>query len=167
MTITTDLPADAAALAVQERRASFVAGLRAYADALEANPETLPLPYHGIDTEIVMYFLDAADPRAEMAAAVRALPCNFTKSVMESSLNPGGTLRLSGKLHGLGVELVAYRNAVCERVVTGTREVTKTVKDPEALAAVPEIEVTETVEDVEWRCGSILAPAPAGNEASA
>jgi hypothetical protein len=48
------------------------------------------------------------------------------------------------------------RNEVCEKVVTGTREVTKEVPDPEALAAVPKVTVTETVEDVEWRCHPIL-----------
>jgi hypothetical protein len=150
-----------------QRRAEFVKGLRAYADALEANPEALPLPYHGIATEIVMYFLDADDPRAEMAAAARALHCNFRKSVVESENDPGGTLRLSGKLHGLGVELAAYRSAVCERVVTGTHEVTEKVQDPEALAAVPEIEVTRVVEDVEWICSPVLAPAVPAQTVSA
>ncbi len=56
------------------------------------------------------------------------------------------------------MNLSAFRDDVCERIVTGTHQVTETGKDPEALAAVPEIEVTKTVEDVEWRCGSILAP---------
>jgi hypothetical protein len=46
---------------------------------------------------------------------------------------------------------------VCERVVTGTRLETKEVPDPEALKAVPLVTVTETVEDVEWRCMPLLA----------
>jgi len=52
------------------------------------------------------------------------------------------------------------RAQVCERIVTGTREVTKEVPDPEALAAVPKVTKTETVEDVEWRCLPLLAELP-------
>ncbi|HET6291734.1 MAG TPA: hypothetical protein VFG33_00115, partial [Kribbella sp.] len=55
------------------------------------------------------------------------------------------------------VHVGAYRDQVCERVVTGTREVTKTVPDPSVV--VPDVEVTETVEDVEWICGPLLAKA--------
>ncbi len=53
------------------------------------------------------------------------------------------------------VMLHAYgdRAKVCERVVTGTREVTEEVPDPDA----PKVTVTRVVEDVEWRCSSILA----------
>lgn len=63
------------------------------------------------------------------------------------------------------VKLHVYvgRDEVCERIVTGTREVTEEVPDPEALAAVPKVTVTKTVEDVEWRCHPILAAElPAG-----
>lgn len=49
------------------------------------------------------------------------------------------------------------RDKVCERIVTGTREVTEEVPDPEALKAVPKVAVTKTVEDVEWRCMPLLA----------
>jgi hypothetical protein len=61
-------------------------------------------------------------------------------------------------VHGLKVKVTTYRDAVCERVVTGTREVTREVRDPDALAAVPTTTVTETVEDVEWVCAPLTAP---------
>jgi hypothetical protein len=63
------------------------------------------------------------------------------------------------KLHMYGA-----RDEVCERVVVGTREVTEEVPDPDALAAIPTVTVTRTVEDVEWRCNSILGapPVPGG-----
>jgi hypothetical protein len=43
--------------------------------------------------------------------------------------------------------------------VVGTREVTEEVPDPEALAAVPKVTVTRTVEDVRWECRPLLAEA--------
>lgn len=151
----------------EAKRAEYVKGLRALADALEANPESLPLPYYGNDTRNTIYFLHADDPRASLAAATHALPCSFRKRVTDYGDGSRETFRLEGELHGLRLELVAYRDAVCERVVTGTAEVTKTVKDPEALAAVPEIEVTETIETVEWVCSPIMAAAPAQAEDAA
>jgi heme-binding NEAT domain protein len=48
------------------------------------------------------------------------------------------------------------REEICERIVTGTREVTVEVPDPEQLAAVPTVSVTKTVEDVEWICRPLL-----------
>jgi len=158
MTITATAPADAGQ-AEETCRGAYTAGLRALADVLDGHPE-VPLPYHGTGTAITISdFLFAKDPRAALAAAARALPCNWSKDVRESE-QYGSYLDLIGELHGLSIKLTAYRDAVCERVVTGTREVTETVKDPDALAAVPEVEVTKIIEDVTWRCGSILALAP-------
>lgn len=54
------------------------------------------------------------------------------------------------------LEATCARHTVCERVVRGTREVTKTIRDPEALEQVPLVEVTEIVEDVEWVCPPAL-----------
>jgi hypothetical protein len=136
-------------------RAAYIKGLRALADVLEQTDD-LPLPFDGHLDPITFHFLGTADPRAELAAATRAIPCDWTKRVFDSRNTAYFDLR--GQLHGLKVNLSAFRDDVCERIVTGTHQVTETVKDPEALAAVPEIEVTKTVEDVEWRCGSILAP---------
>lgn len=60
---------------------------------------------------------------------------------------------------GGGVSLHIYtdRQKICERVVVGTREETKEVPDPDLLKQVPKVTVTETVEDVEWRCMPLLA----------
>ena len=137
-------------------RAEYTKGLRALADAIDGNDD-LPLPSQGSISPITIQFLHGDDPRAAMGAAARAIPCNWRKNTWEGS---SGTayFDLTGELDGLHITLTAFRDTVCERVVTGTREVTRTVKDPEAIAAVPEVEVTETVEDVEWRCGSLLAP---------
>lgn len=59
------------------------------------------------------------------------------------------------------------RAVICERIVTGTTEVTKEVPDPAALAAVPKVTVTNTVETVEWRCVPLLADEVAAAEVAA
>jgi len=146
-TATTQLPT---------ARERYINGLRALASVMEEHPE-VPLPYDGYDKPVVFYFLSGADPRAEVAAAARAFPCSWRKSVRDDGDGPG-VFHLTGELDALKVELTAYRNDVCTRIVTGTREITETVKDPAALAEVPEIEVTRVVEDVTWDCGSLLAP---------
>lgn len=137
-------------------RAGYIKGLRELADALEGN-DSLPLPYTGTGTEICFYFLSGSDPRAELAAAVRVLGCTWTKRVTDETSEYPSYLDLDGSLHGLRIKLTALRDAVCERVVTGTREVTDEVPDPEALAKVPVIKVPRIVEEVRWRCGPILA----------
>lgn len=57
----------------------------------------------------------------------------------------------------VGLRAWADREQICRRVVTGTREVTETVPDPDLLALVPTIEQTRIVEDVEWVCEPLLA----------
>lgn len=141
-----------------ERRAAYIAGLRALAEVLEARDE-VPLPYDGYTSGITLHFLGGTDPRSAMAAVARAIPCTWRKRIMDGK--DVSYFELDGELAGLKLTLSALRDSVCERVVTGTREVTKTVKDPEALAKVPEVEITETVEDVRWECRAILAPAKA------
>lgn len=130
---------------MDETRAAAISGLRKLADLLEAHPE-LPLPYHGFGVPAKIYMLGS--DRSAFVDAVRALPGKADKRV------DNDTYRVSVKLHGLEVEVVAYRDDVCERVVTGTREVTKTIPDPNVV--VPVVEVTEVVEDVEWVCSPLL-----------
>lgn len=146
-----------------DQRARYIDGLRLLASVLESNDE-IPLPYDGSGSTMSIHFLSVADPREQLAAAARAFPVKWDKHVRESE-KYGDYFDLEGQLAGLKLQLTAYRDDVCRRVVTGTREVTEKVKDPGKLAEVPEIEVTRTVEDVTWECGSLLAPRPV--EASA
>jgi hypothetical protein len=150
-------------------RADYVKGLRALADILEASPE-VPLPYTGSVSEIAINaFLHSKDPRAAIVATVRAFTgVAWDKETRDGKGSDDSYFDMLGSLHGLRLRLTSYRDAVCERVVTGTREVTETVKDPAKLAEVPEIEVTKTVEEVEWRCAPILKPVtvPEGPEAA-
>ncbi len=62
----------------------------------------------------------------------------------------GDTFRLQQDRDGVRLIVTASRAAVCERVVTGTRQVTVP-----AVGASPER--VETIEDVEWVCGPVLA----------
>jgi hypothetical protein len=137
-----------------ERRSSYTAGLRALADILDAHPE-LPLPYSGTAAPIAVFAYD----REHVATFARLLPGTVEKVYEDDDLTFG--FRLCGQFGGVKFEVIAPRAEVCTRVVTGTREVTREVPDPKALAAVPTTTVTETVEDVEWVCSPLLAPVSA------
>lgn len=134
-------------------RDEAIRGIRMLADLLEQNPD-VPLPYQlGGGSNITFMFLAGEGARERMVKLARLIPGRLTKAVSGSG-EYGHYFDLEGKLAGIDVLLTAYRDQVCERVVTGTREVTRTIPDP--AADVPTIEVTETVEDVEWVCGPLM-----------
>jgi hypothetical protein len=133
-------------------RAGYTAGLHALADALEQHPE-IPLPYHGTATALRIFTHN--DAPIAMAALARVMTGAVQKVYDDADTTFG--FDLVGQFHGLRVEGTAPRDQVCERVVKGTREITREVPDPQALAAVPTMTVTETVEDVEWVCRPLLA----------
>lgn len=138
----------------EDQRAAYIRGLRALADVLEAHPE-VPVPYHGNQADItISAFLHSEDPRAELAAAARAFPCNWEKAVRDDGTY-GSYFDLHGKLHGLSLRLTAYRDAVCERVVTGTRD----IEVEEEIRPAETRKVVKQVETAEWVCHPLLAPA--------
>lgn len=132
-----------------DQRSEYTAGLRLLADVLDRHPE-VPLPYQGSRARLMISFLSACgDSKAELAAAARAFPGPFSKVANDEYFD------LNGQLRGLRIQLVAYRDAVCERVVVGTDTVVKKVPDP----AAPLVEVVEEVDRVEWVCSPVLAAA--------
>ena len=135
-----------------EKRAEYTKGLRALADLLDTNPD-LDLPWEGSSPQYATLSVIALgdDGAAQIAAWAKALPGIKKKQVQSTHFY------LNGSLHGLHLRVVVERDQVCRRVVTGTREVTAQVPDPDALAKVPTVTVTETVEDVEWVCEPILS----------
>lgn len=162
MTITTDIQDQDSGVMTERER--YIDGLRVLAAVLEAHPD-LPLPDTGTTSSSAVKFLFlpgfvSGDPRDAMAAAARLLPCSWDKKMTEA--DPDGRypayLRLKGQIGGLHVDLTALREAVCKRIVTGTREVIDEVPDPDALAAVPKVKVPRLVEDVVFDCGSLLRP---------
>ena len=130
-------------------RTEYIRGLRALADALD-NDDTLPLPFPGTTSCDLSIFTKT---KAEVAAFARLMG-KADKHVTDSETYG---FKLTGSIHGLCLMIHAPREAVCERVVTGTHEVTREVPDADALAAVPTSTVTETVETVEWICSPLLA----------
>jgi hypothetical protein len=134
-------------------RAGYIAGLRTLADALANDPD-LVLPWDGSEHSSISIFTQT---KAEIAAYARLMG-KASKKVNDSE---SYGFQLRGLLHGVNLLVYAPRSEVCERVVTGTREVTTTVPDPDALALVPTITTTSTVEDVTWICSPLLAPTAA------
>lgn len=145
MTDTIIQPADS----VADERAEYTAGLRALADLLDASPR-LRLPYSGIASPLLVMTMSGGDQRRECADWVRVLQ-DGQKSVR------GDAFDVQGRLRGLHICVIANRDKVCTRRVVGTEQVTRTVPDP----AAPPVEVTETVERVEWDCQPLLRPVSA------
>lgn len=134
--------------------AEQAAGLRAIADMIEANPELAINFNHALNVGGLSLHLQSDDRAAEMAGIARTTlrhGAKVTKDIDETWHN------LKMMFGSLRVNVLAYRNEVCERVVVRTEKVTKKVLDPEALAAVPEVELTEEVDVVEWKCLPLLA----------
>lgn len=132
-------------------RAEFIAGLRAFADLLEQNPD-LRLPYHGASTEMLIFPTYGGDQRAELARWARLLPG------LKQKRAHGDKFDLAANLRGLKLLICCDRDQVCEKRVIGVETVTETVPDPDALASVPLVERTTEREIVEWVCSpSILA----------
>ena len=135
-------------------RADYIAGLRALADLLESTEE-LPLP----NTDTVYWYLFGSanltleEQKTEALRIVRMLPGKQDKETT------GDLYRLTGHVRGLQTQVIVERDAVCERVVVGTRTVEVEEPDPEAVAALPKVRRTEVVEQVEWRCHPLLADA--------
>ncbi|GHG97444.1 hypothetical protein ACFORH_42810 [Amycolatopsis roodepoortensis] len=127
-------------------------GLRRLADMVEAHPE-IQAYYLKPDEPITMTAWYATSP-AELTAIMRAARQHKAK-VEKDAFDDVYQLKVSWD--GLTVAALANRGEVCERVVTGTETVTKTVPDPVKLAEVPTVEVTETVDKVEWVCRPLLA----------
>lgn len=132
------------------------AGLRELADFIDANPD---LP--GLRHTFANVSVFPRDKEGVAAWARAAMKATGKASKLQDGTWAGVQLEFGPDREHTGrpvrIAVRIEREEVCERVVTGTRLETKEVPDPEALAAVPLVTVTETVEDVEWRCLPLLA----------
>lgn len=144
------------ALTEHDTATDTVSRLRAAADWLELNDAPVGhVNDDGTRLKLSNYGINEA---AELAEAARTLGGEWEKRAEDAS----GLFYLSREVApGVVYELVAWREAVCQRVVTGTREVEVEEPDPEMVAALPVVKRTQTVEDVEWRCEPLLARAKA------
>lgn len=176
MTTITDLQAEADQIAAEhpdilpieppspdDKRASYTAGLRALADLLDRHPD-VPIPMAGTGKWNPISFAvgfggeDDEAVKAGVVQVARTLINGHWRKEYDAP-NPDsygdGCLRIYGTTAaGLTVHIYTPREKVCRKVVT-TAEVTKTVPDP--TVEVPQVEITETVETVEWVCEPLLA----------
>lgn len=130
-----------------------VAGLRKLADLIEAHPELAGrFTADEIELNIHTRTDDITAELAEWARFAKANGAKIAKDITQSMYNVTATF-----CDGVKVSMLAYRTAVCEKVVVGTREVTEEVPDPEALAAVPTVTVKRVVEETKWVCRPLLA----------
>jgi hypothetical protein len=133
--------------------AQQAAGLRKLADFIEHNP--------GLATHCTFDMINVfVDGPAEIRDAIRA---GLGRGAKVNKTAKGDFFAATLEWGPVVLHVNARREAVCEKVVVGTREVTEEVPDPEALAAVPTVTVTRTEPVTEWRCNPILA---AGTEAA-
>lgn len=134
----------------QRKRASDAAeGLRALARMLEENPELMQDACYLNSLDVWW----SRDPE-RLAAIVRAGMRYGAKVDKQISERQHNVLLTWGPI---GARAIADRELVCERVVVGTERVVKKVPDPVLLAAIPEVEVVEDVDRVEWKCRPLLA----------
>jgi len=138
----------------QQRDAdALVDGLRQLAAFVEANPQFGHDLLMTFDTNNVPHIDARGDAREYLAKYARAA---VRSGAVVSKGFGDKWAHVDLAFGAVNLHVYAEQVEVCEKVVLGTREVTKEVLDPEALAAVPKVTVTETVEDVEWRCHPIL-----------
>jgi hypothetical protein len=134
------------------------ARLRILADLIEAHPD-LPPPYisacssgSSVDADWFLHTrgLELADQKATAARVVSILGGQWDKT------EDGDRFSFTQTRGGIIMRVWVARDAVCERVVTGSHEVT--VPATPAKSAVPaQPAVTHQVEDVKWVCSSLLA----------
>lgn len=129
-----------------DRRATLINGLREFADWLDTHPDAR-LP----DDNDSWRVRDPQFSREGLVERVRVLGGKWEKEADDSI-----HFRLLQRFGPIAYQVYAGREDVCERVVTGIREVTVDEPDPDAVAALPKITRTETVEEVEWRCPDSL-----------
>lgn len=138
-------------MTTETKATEYAEGLRALADMVETNPDG---PLMKDLRYALARMLAPVDDRESVVTAVRAALRAGAKVDKYLHGDYAGALLIFGPIT---IQVYTEREEVCERVVVGTKTETKKVKDPEALAAVPEVEVTEEVEIVEWRCMPLLA----------
>jgi hypothetical protein len=132
-----------------------IAALTAVIAVLRDHPdvaEYIDIPLRNLGTHV--FAAPDVDPRALFAEFIRGMKAKGAKITKDFSETYANVYADFGAVR-IGVQ--AYRNEVCDLVVTGTREVTEEILDPVALAAVPTTTVTRTEDVKEWVCTPLLA----------
>lgn len=140
-----------------DHRASLAAGYRHLADLIESGQAPIP-----VNPQVSLFLTYREVPAEEQPAAARDLMRALGGGRYEKDTTAsGGDLILRGTCGSLPVDIWLTRDAVCERVVVGTDEVTEAF--PVGEDTRPVETVTRTVERVEWRCAPLLGAAEHGD----
>lgn len=127
----------------------WIDGMRRLCDFLEAHPE-IPVTFpESVIANVNQYGSEDRSPAKDRLAAIARLPGRWTKD------SDGESFQIKRKFGPHKLLVFANHNEVCERV-TRTETVTREVPDPDKLAEVPTVTVTEEVEHVEWVCPTSL-----------
>ena len=147
-----------------DNRQAFIDGLHQIADFLAEHPE-VPLPALGSfvsgSYEPTLAILTQV-PRAGEDRDQRAQLAEIARAMGKAEKSTQHEFAVYRRFAGVILAAYADRDEVCTRVVTGTREVTVEIPDPEALAAVTKVSVTKVIEDVERVCQPLMKPAAPG-----
>lgn len=114
-------------------------GLRELADFFDANPDLA-------ERVAGKTFYVFAPPNKTEFARLALMLGNARKSSDSAYYN------VERDFGPITLQVTASRDAVCERVVVGTETVEMTEPDPDAVAALPTITRSVTIDKVEWVC---------------
>ena len=125
--------------------------MRKIADLLAEHPE-IETPYldvYDYDINLIRFQFTSHGTEAVAAASavIKAFPGSFTK------VYNGDDLTLRGSFEGVPVQIRTHREDVCTARKVGVS--TKKVRDPEAAAAVPFVDIEVPV--YEYDCNPILS----------
>jgi len=147
---------------------AIIDGLLSLAVMIEKHPELVgaggPLRFAFNNLNVFV------ENRAQVAALARIGMRSGAKATKHQSAHLAGVNLDFGMAEGHRGRVMLCvnvdREEICERIVTGTREVIEEVPDPEQVAALPKVTVTRDEEIVEWKCRPLLADElPAGGAA--
>lgn len=144
--------------------ATVSARLRALADVLDAHPG-LPDPYISasgsgsgkVEAHWYLHIHELNEDLPGQKTAAAAIVRTFGGTWDKADRTYDNGFEFTQTRDGIELQVVVNREAVCERVVTGTHEVVVVAAKPAqpAMDALPEH--VQVVEDVTWRCSSLLA----------
>ena len=131
---------------------AFIDGLYQLAGFLALHPE-IPATYPQSIIANVNAYSEHDAPARDRLAEIARIPGGWDKRTRDDP----DTFELVREFGPHKLIVFAARDAVCEKIAT-IEKVTHEIPDPDLLAQVPLVAVTETVERVEWSCPrSLLA----------
>lgn len=155
-----------------DREILFLSGLsgKMIAAGMTERPQVVMGP-SGTSVKFYVWGKDDWDVPADMRAEVKRVGIEeqiaaavdlFPGAVWEKNDPTAGSYNesyyeLKAKWDDVTITIVTDRGSVCERVVVLEHDVTEEVPDPEQVAKIPLVKVTQKKQVVEWQCNAALA----------